>query len=430
LNICVIGMGYVGLVTAAVFADLGNEVVGADIDAAKIKRLGAGECPIYEPGLHEMLCRNLEERRLSFTSDTPAAVAASEVIFIAVSTPPGPEGLPDLDQVRAAARDIARGLTGHKIVVNKSTVPVGTGELVARILAEHGAADARFDVCSNPEFLREGSAIEDTLMPDRIVIGVSNHRAAERLLELYSPLARPTIITDVATAEMIKYASNSFLATKISFINVIADICEQVGADVTTVANAMGADRRIGHEFLQPGLGYGGSCFPKDVESLIAAAAAHGCDSALLRAVQEVNSARVGCFVKRMIQVMGDLAGKTIGVLGLSFKPNTDDLREAKAIELIRALLNRGAVVKAFDPVAMKKCAALLPQVQYAENVYQLARGCHALAVATEWNEFKLFNLARIKHLMAEPVIFDGRNILVPEKVRALGFRYYSVGRP
>lgn len=429
MNICVIGMGYVGLATAAVFADLGNDVIGADIDAAKIAALRAGEPPIFEPGLKEMLRRNLDESRISFTTDTAEAVRASEVVFIAVGTPANTDGDTDLSQVEAAARNIARGLTDYKIVVNKSTVPVGTGDLVARMIRGHAPPDARFDVCANPEFLREGSALEDTLAPDRIVIGVSDHQVAERLLELYRPLDRPIIVTDVATAEMIKYASNAFLATKISFINAIADICERVGADVTTVAHGMGADRRIGHDFLQPGLGYGGSCFPKDVQSLIATAAAHGCDFALLRAAQEINDSRVGRFIERMTEVMGTLDGKTIGVLGLSFKPNTDDLREAKAVELIRQLLGRGAAVRAHDPVAMEKCAALLPQVHYAHSAYEAARGCHALVVATEWNEFKLLNLARVKNAMAEPIIFDGRNTFAPEKVRALGFRYYGVGR-
>ena len=430
MNISVIGMGYVGLATAAVFADLGNDVVGVDSDAGKVESLRSGECPIFEPGLQEMLSRSRAEGRISFTTDTAAAVGACEIIFIAVGTPPGADGGTDLSQVRAAARDIARGINGYKIVVNKSTVPVGTGNLVADILRQHAPPGAQFDVCSNPEFLREGSAIEDTLAPDRIVIGVSNHEVAQKLLELYSPLERPLIVTDVATAEMIKHASNSFLAAKVSFINAIADICELVGADVSTVAHGMGADRRIGHEFLQPGLGYGGSCFPKDADSLISAAAARGYDFALLRAVQQVNDARVGRLVERMVEAMGDLEGKTVGVLGLAFKPNTDDLRESKAVGLVRALLERGAAVRAFDPAAMDKCAALLPQVQYAESVYEAARGCHALVVATDWNEFKLINLARVKDLMAEPVIFDGRNIFAPDKVRALGFRYYSVGRP
>jgi len=422
-------MGHVGLVTAVVFADLGNDVIGTDTDGDMIGRLADRECPIYEPGLQEMLCRNLDERRISFTTDTAQAVAASDIVFIAVSTPAGPDGSPDLSHVRAAALNIACGLDGYTIVVNKSTVPVGTGDLVARILAENRPADAQFDVCSNPEFLREGSAIEDTLAPDRIVIGVSNHQVAAKLIELYAPLDRPTIVTNIATAEMIKYASNTFLATKVSFINAIADICEAVGADVPTVAQAMGADHRIGHTFLQAGLGYGGACFSKDAESLIATAAAHGVDFSLLRAVQGVNNDRVPRLVARLGEALGGVEGKTIGVLGLAYKPNTDDLRGSKAVELIRALLDRGAAVRAFDPVAMPKCAELVPGVCYAENIYDLAPGCHALVVATEWNEFKLCNLARIKELMAEPVIFDGRNIFTPDKVRALGFTYLSVGR-
>jgi len=430
LNVCVIGAGYVGLVTAAVFADLGNEVVCADVDEAKVAQLRAGEVPIYEPGLAEMLCRNLEDGRLSFTTDTPEAVRGAEVVFIAVGSPPAADGRADLSQVRAAAEDIARGLNGYKIIVNKSTVPVGTGDLVARIIREHAPPDSSFDVCSNPEFLREGSAIKDTLMPDRIVIGVSNHQVASKLAELYAPLARPTMVTDVASAEMIKYASNSFLATKISFVNAIADLCELVGADVGLVTRGMGADPRIGPEFLQPGLGYGGSCFPKDADSLIATAASYGYDLELLRAVQAVNAARVGRLVSRMKKELGGLGGKTIGVLGLAFKPGTDDLREAKAVELCRALLGEGATVRAYDPAAMPKCAELLGQVCYLDSPYDMAEGCHALVVATEWNEFKLLNLARMAAVMAEPVIFDGRNIYEPEKVRKLGFRYYSMGRP
>ncbi|UCH34365.1 MAG: UDP-glucose/GDP-mannose dehydrogenase family protein [Armatimonadota bacterium] len=430
LDICVIGMGYVGLVTAAVFADMGNDVVGVEVDAEKVARLAAGECPIYEPGLQELLSRTLQEGRLSFTADTAAAVAASEVIFIAVNTPMGDNGLPDLSQVEAAACAIAPAASGRKIVVNKSTVPVGTGDVVARIVADNAPPGAEVDVCSNPEFLREGSAIEDAFNPDRIVIGASNGDAASKLVELYAPLNRPVIVTDVASAEMIKYASNSFLATKVSFINVIADICEEVGADVSAVAHGMGADRRIGHEYLQPGLGYGGSCLSRDAEALISTAAAAGCDFALLRAAQDVNHARVGRLVARMAEAMGGLDGRTVGVLGLAFKPDTDDLREAKAVELIRVLLERGAKVRAYDPVAMEKCAALLPDVAYAESADDAARGCDALVVATEWHEFKSMDLARIKALMSAPVIFDGRNAFSPERVRALGFRYYGIGRP
>jgi len=433
-------MGHVGLVTAAVFADLGNDVVGADVDAAKIACLRAGECPFYEPGLQELLHRNLEERRIAFTTDTAAAVSASDIVFITVGAADAGGDSLDAASLRAVALEVARGMGAsraqseparapRKLVVNKSTAPVGAGDAIMQTLEEHAPAGARFDFCANPEFLREGSAIEDALKPDRIVIGARDGDAAARLAELYAPLDRPIIITDVATAELIKYASNCFLATKISFINAIADMCELVGADAGAVAQGMGADHRIGHEFLQPGLGYGGSCFPKDVETLIAIAAARGCDFALLRAAREVNHSRVGRLVARMTEALAGVRGKTIGVLGLAFKPNTDDLREAKAVELIRALLAAGATVRAYDPEAMARCAALLPEVQYCENAYETACGCRALVVATEWNEFKSLNLARVRDVMAEAVIFDARNIFPPEKVRALGFRYYSVGR-
>lgn len=434
-------MGHVGLVTAAVFADLGNDVVGADVEAAKIAGLRAGQPPFYEPGLQELLCRNLEERRIAFTTDTAAAVAASEVVFITVGAADACGESLDATSLRAVALEIARGMgassgegdasrAARKLVVNKSTAPVGAGAAIMRILEQHAPPGAGFDFCSNPEFLREGSAIEDALAPDRIVIGAASRDAAARLEGLYAPLERPVIVTDIATAEMIKYASNCFLAAKISFVNAIADLCELVGADAGAVAQAMGADRRIGHEFLQAGLGYGGSCFPKDVETLIALAAARGYDFALLRAAQEVNAARVGRLVARMEEALGGLCGKTIAVLGLAFKPNTDDLRRAKAVELIRALLAAGAVVQAYDPAAMASCAALLPEVRYCASAYEAARGCQALVVATEWNEFKSLNLARVREVMAEAVVFDGRNIFAPEKVRALGFRYYSIGRP
>lgn len=430
MDLCIIGVGYVGLATAAVLANLGRHVFCVDADATRIECLRKGECPIHEPGLRESLCSNLENGRLSFTTDTPAAVHAADIVFIAVGTPVDANNCANLFHLRAAALDIASALNGPKLIVNKSTVPVGTGNLLAQIIRDNAPFDIGFDFCSNPEFLREGCALQDTLKPDRIIIGANDRGAAQKLVDLYAPLQRPIIITDIAAAEMIKYASNAFLATKISFINAIADICELVGADVSVVAEGMGLDPRIGPEFLKPGLGYGGSCLPKDAECFISSATAAGYDFSLLRAVQEVNDARVSRFVERMETALSDLRGKTIGVLGLAFKPNTDDLRDSRAVELVAALLDRGATVKAHDPVAMPKCAVRLPQVHYVKNPYEAARDADALVIATEWDEFKALDLERIRDLMARPVIFDGRNVYDPKSVRALGFRYHSVGRP
>ncbi|HTY81050.1 MAG TPA: UDP-glucose/GDP-mannose dehydrogenase family protein [Candidatus Bathyarchaeia archaeon] len=430
MNICVVGTGYVGLVTGAVFADLGNDVVCVDKDRDKIAALGAGRMPIYEPGLEEMVARNVGDHRLSFTSDLPAGIRHGDVIFIAVGTPPKDTGETDLSHVEAVAAEIGRSMERYKVVVNKSTVPVGTGELVREVIAKHQARAIEFDVVSNPEFLREGSAIEDTLRPDRIVIGAPTQQVAMTLVELYAPLERPMIITDLPSAEVIKYASNAFLAAKISFINAISNICEAAGADVTQVMKGMGLDTRIGGAFLQAGLGYGGSCFPKDVDSLIHTAGRLGYDFKLLRSVVEINRERATHLVETMTKALGPLDDLVIAVLGLAFKPNTDDMREAKSLEVVQLLSAAGARIRAYDPAAMDNARQLLPAtVTFSDSPYEAADGAHAVVLVTEWNEFRYLNLERLRTALKRPVIFDGRNLWEPERMRRLGFEYYSVGR-
>jgi UDPglucose 6-dehydrogenase len=430
MNICVVGTGYVGLVTGAVFADLGNDVVCVDNDHKKIEALRGGQMPIYEPGLEEMVIRNKADGRLTFATELPAAVRQSDVIFIAVGTPPKETGETDLSHVEAVAAQIGRSMERYKVVVNKSTVPVGTGEFVREVITRHQTRPMDFDVVSNPEFLREGSAIEDTLRPDRIVIGAPNQQVAMTLVELYAPLERPMIITDLPSAEVIKYASNAFLAAKISFINAIANICENAGADVSQVMKGMGLDSRIGMQFLQAGLGYGGSCFPKDVDSLIHTASRFGYDFKLLRSVVEINKERAAHLVDMMRKAMGGLEDKTIAVLGLAFKPNTDDMREAKSLEVVRLLHAAGAQVRAYDPVAMDNAKALMPaDVAFCESAYEAAAGADGVALLTEWNEFKYLNLDRLRGLLRRRLIFDARNLYEPERMRRLGFEYYSIGR-
>ena len=431
MNVCVIGTGYVGLVTGAVFSDLGNEVICVDKDESKVARLSEGIMPIYEPGLEEMVKRNMEEKRLSFTTDIAEGVRRSGVIFIAVGTPPKDDGETDLRFVEQVAREIAIHMDSYKVIVNKSTVPVGTGDFVRRTIMDHRRRTVEFDVVSNPEFLKEGSAISDSLNPERIVIGAPDQNVAMRLLELYAPLEVPMLVTDVESAEMIKYASNAFLANKISFINAIANICEKAGADVSLVAKGMGYDSRIGKEFLQAGLGFGGSCFPKDTLSLRHVASKFGEDTALFDAVVDVNKDRVPRFLRRIEERMGDLAGLTIGMLGLAFKPNTDDLREAKSIEIVQALQSKGAAIRAYDPIAMDNAKTLLSgNISYCDSAYDAAAGCDALVIVTDWNEFKLLNLDKLRANMKQAVVFDGRNIYAPEKMRKCGFEYFSIGRP
>ena len=430
MNICVVGTGYVGLVTGAVFADLGNDVVCVDKDRDKVAALKAGRMPIYEPGLEEMVARNAGDSRLSFTSDLGAGVRHADVVFIAVGTPPKDTGETDLSQVEAVAAEIGRSMDRYKVVVNKSTVPVGTGELVREVIARHQARPIEFDVVSNPEFLREGSAIEDTLRPDRIVIGAPTQHVAMRLVELYAPLERPMIITDLPSAEVIKYASNAFLAAKISFINAISNICEAAGADVSQVMKGMGLDPRIGGAFLQAGLGYGGSCFPKDVDSLIHTAGQLGYDFKLLRSVVEINRERAAHLVETVTKALGPLEDKTVAVLGLAFKPNTDDMREAKSIEVVGLLHGAGAQIRAYDPAAMDNARELLPAaVTFSASPYEAAEGAHAVVLVTEWNEFRYLNLERLRGLLKRPLICDGRNLWEPERMRRLGFEYHSVGR-
>lgn len=429
MNICVIGTGYVGLVTGVVFSDLGNEVVCVDFDKDKISKLKQGIPTIYEPGLKEMLQRNIKDDRLSFTSDLSEGMRKSEVIFICVGTPQRENGETDLSFVESAAGEIAENLDEYKIIANKSTVPVGTGDLVKRIIEKNRKEDVDFDVVSNPEFLREGTAIQDSLTPDRIVFGVPNKKVATKFLELYSPMERPMLVTDVNSAEIIKYASNAFLATKISFINAIADLCESAGANITDVSKGMGFDHRIGREFLNAGLGYGGSCFPKDIHSLMHTSRQHGIEFNLLEDVIEINKKRVDHFVGRIEKRFGGLKDVPIGVLGLAFKPDTDDLRDAKSIEVVRNLLAKGAKVSVYDPVAMKNAEKILPEVEFCKSSYDAAKGVCALVIITEWREFKLLNLERIKKDMKNPIIFDGRNIYNPERKRRLGFEYHSIGR-
>lgn len=429
MNITVVGTGYVGLVTGTVFADLGNEVICIDNVPEKIEMLNRGEMPIYEPGLKEMVIHNMSDGRLFFTTDMKDGTHRSDIIFIAVGTPPKENGETDLSQVEAVAREIARYLDKYKIIVNKSTVPVGTGDLVRDIIEKNKRRSVDFDVVSNPEFLREGSAIRDSIYPDRIVIGAPSQHVAMTLLELYASMERPMIITDVHSAEIIKYASNAFLATKISFINAIADICEKAGADVTQVAKGMGLDQRIGAHFLNPGLGFGGSCFPKDVDSLIHIAKRYGTDANLFQSVVNVNKQRAVHFVARIEERFEDLTGKTFGMLGLAFKPNTDDLREAKSLEIIKLLLERGAKVKVYDPVAMDNCRTIFPDITYSKSSYEAAEESDALLIVTEWNEFKLLNMEKLKSSLKQPIIFDGRNIYRPERKKRLGFEYYSIGR-
>lgn len=430
MNICVIGTGYVGLVTGCVFSDLGNEVICADSNTEKIAMLNRGEMPIYEPGLEEMVKRNVEDHRLSFTTETGKAVEIADVIFICVGTPPMETGDPNMSYVESAAKEIARSLNRYKVIVNKSTVPVGTGDMVRNIIETNRRRNVDFDVVSNPEFLREGSAIKDTLEPDRIVIGAPNQVVAMKILELYAPLERPMLITDVASAEMIKYASNAFLATKISFINSIANICDRVGADVMQVIKGMGYDHRIGAAFLNAGLGYGGSCFPKDSSALARTAERNNYDFKLLKSVMEVNREQTVRFIDRLREALGgSFEEMTIGVLGLAFKPNTDDMRDAKSLEIIQAVLDGGGAVHAYDPIAIENCREFFPHVCYTKNAYEAAEGADALVIVTEWNEFKLLNMDRIKGLMKRSLIFDGRNIYDPHRLRQHGFEYHCIGR-
>jgi UDPglucose 6-dehydrogenase len=419
----------VGLVTGTCFADLGNQVTCIDIDEAKIAKLKAGGMPIYEPGLEEMVRRNVQMDRLRFTTSYEEGIKDAEFIFIAVGTPSGVDGEADLKYVRMAAESIAAVMDHPLTIVNKSTVPVGTGDWVADIIEKHKVNDVNFAVVSNPEFLREGSAVLDFINPDRVVLGSLNQEAAERVAQLYLSLRTTIMITDLRTAEMIKYASNAYLANRISFINEIASICEALGADVKEVAVGMGYDKRIGSSYLDAGVGYGGSCFPKDVKALEHMASIHGCHPQLLRAVMEINRDQRRLVVQKLRDLLGTLDEKVIGILGLAFKPNTDDMRDAPAAEIIHLLQNEGARIKAYDPVAMEVAKGVLNNVTYCANAYEVAEGSDALVVMTEWNEFKHLDRARIKKAMRQPILIDGRNVYDVEEMQSLGFVYRGMGR-
>lgn len=428
-RIAVVGTGYVGLTTAACFADLGNEVCGIDTNEEVVGTLQQGRVPFFEPGLQEMIQRNCSLGRLSFTSCYEEGIPDSEFIFLAVGTPMGETGEADLAQVREAAATIGKQLRTGAIIVNKSTVPIGTGDLVSEIVNEHLTAPLGFSVVSNPEFLREGSAIHDFMHPDRVVIGSHEADGARRVAELYKPLDAHVLVTNLYTAEMVKYASNAFLATKISFINEIARICEKLDADVRVVAQGMGMDQRIGPAFLDAGVGFGGSCFPKDVMALAQMSESIGAHPQMLNAVMDINREQPSRLVEKLHEVIGSLRGITVGVLGLSFKPNTDDMREAPSLTLINALFKRGALVKAYDPAAVERARRLVPDVAMQRDAYAVARGADALVIVTEWNEFRQLDLARVKRLMKRPVIIDGRNIYDPEEMKAMGIVYRGVGR-
>ena len=428
-NLTVVGVGHVGLVTGACFADLGNRVVALDTDRERIAGLKRGQMPIYEPGLEELVARNVAAERLSFTTSYEEAIREAEFVFIAVGTPGGTEGEADLKHIRQAAESIAQAMIAPLIIVNKSTVPVGTGDWVADIIKSHQKGSIPFSVVSNPEFLREGAAISDFMQPSRTVLGCTDPRAAEKVAQLHLPLRAPIMITDLRTAEMIKYASNAFLATKISFINEIANICEALGADIKEVATGMGYDPRINQHFLEAGLGYGGSCFPKDVKALAYMAGEKGRHPQLLQAVMEINDDRLSLLVEKTRQVLGDLDGKVIGLLGLTFKPNTDDLREAPALQVAQMLSDLGARLRAYDPVGMDRAAELVPEIEMASDPYAMAEGCDAIVVCTEWNEFLQLDFQRIQDRMRQPVIVDGRNIYDPKQMARLGFKYLGFGQ-
>jgi UDPglucose 6-dehydrogenase len=429
MKLTLIGTGYVGLVTGACFAEVGHHVVCVDNDEAKVKLLKAGGIPIYEPDLDELVRKNTAAGRLSFTTSTAEGVQKSDVIFIAVPTPPLPDGSVDLSFIEKVARDTANAMTDYKIIVDKSTVPVKTGEKVAETIKRYCAAKVDFDVVSNPEFLREGFAVGDLMKPDRIVIGTRSARPVAAMKEIYAPFNAPIVVTDINSAELIKHASNSFLALKISYINAIAAICENTGANVQEVAAGMGMDERIGHRFLNAGLGFGGSCFPKDLTAFVKIAEQVGYDFRLLKEVQRINAEQMDRFVKKIIDTLWVLKGKKIGVLGLAFKQNTDDVRMSPAIELCQRLQREGATLRVHDPKAMDKAGAILKDATCVDDMNEVAEGCDALVVATEWDEFKKLDLDRARKLLTHPIMFDGRNLFDRSEMERLGWIYKSVGR-
>ncbi|NQT23332.1 MAG: UDP-glucose/GDP-mannose dehydrogenase family protein [Candidatus Omnitrophica bacterium] len=429
MNISIIGTGYVGLVTGTCFADLGNNVICADSDKEKLQTLKKGKIPIYEPGLEEMFKRNEQKGRLKFTSSIKDAVLKSDIIFICVGTPSKENGEANLLYIEKVSKDIAQNIKSYKLIVEKSTVPVETGERVKEVIRSFKKNKANFDVASNPEFLREGSAVEDFMHPDRIVIGVESKRAKDLLAELYRPLKAPLVVTDIKGAEIIKHASNSFLATKISFINAISNICEKVGADVTKIARGIGLDKRISTSFLNAGIGYGGSCFPKDVNAFIHIADKLGYDFGLLREVKKINEHQKDFLINKIEHMLWNLPDKTIAVLGLSFKPDTDDLRSAPALDIIERLKNAGCIIKVYDPKAMPKAKKILKGVKFCKNAYEAASKSDCLVILTDWNEFKELDFKKIKKKLHQPVIIDGRNIYDPKKMKKMGFRYTGIGR-
>ena len=433
-SITVVGTGYVGLVTGACLADFGNTVTCVDTDKAKIERMAALELPFFEPGLPEVVARNVKEQRLRFSSDLQGALKKSRVVFITVGTPPGPDGSADTSAIYAVARTVAQNMSGYTLVVQKSTAPVGTARSLAGYIRRYARRGAEFDVASNPEFLREGSAIETFMRPDRIVIGAESKRAAKILRKIHDPLfllETPMVVTTLETAELIKYASNSFLATKISFINEIANLCEALGADVKTVAKGMGMDRRIGSKFLHAGPGYGGSCFPKDTLALSSFARAAGVRTDIVDGTIAANERQMKLMVEKIVRAVGSPRGKRVAVLGLTFKPNTDDLRESPALTILAGLKRRGIKVRAFDPVAMPQVRRRpgFRGVEFAADAYEAARGADAVAIITEWNEFRNMNLARLRRLMRHPVLCDLRNLYDPDEVEAAGMKHVGVGR-
>ncbi len=428
MRISVVGTGYVGLVTGSCFADLGNTVICVDVDKKKIQELKKGIVPIFEPGLEEIIRRN-KGHRLFFTTDLAKAVQTTDFIFIAVSTPPGKEGEADITNVKAVAKGIAKSLDRYKIIVNKSTVPIGMGDVVTQIIIKNSSKEVLFDVVSNPEFLREGSAVTDLLRPERVVIGATRRSAAQKVAEIYKSLHCPILITDLKSAEMIKYASNAFLATKISFINEIANLCDRVGADILQVTKGMSYDSRIGGQFFNSGLGFGGSCFPKDVAALVDIGSKSGYPFRILPKVLEVNHRQRLSFIEKVRKTIGPLKGKTLAVWGLSFKPNTDDMREAPSLTILPALQSGGAKIKVYDPVSMGKARKYFQKVIYCKSPYEAARGSDAVLVLTDWNEFKQIDFNKLKSLVKKPILLDGRNMYDSQELTEKGFAYSGMGR-
>jgi UDPglucose 6-dehydrogenase len=432
MNIAVIGTGYVGLVTGACLAEFGVHVTCVDKDVDKIAMLQKGQIPIYEPGLAELVGKNTASGRLVFTTDIAGAIRSALAVFIAVGTPPRGDGSANMAFVEDVAETISKNLNDYKVIVTKSTVPVGTGQRLKEIIGKNLKEQVDFDIVSNPEFLREGSAIEDFLRPNRVVIGASSQQAVAIMKDLFRPLyllETPFVVTDIATAELIKYASNAFLATKISFINDMANLCERVGADVRLVAKGMGLDGRIGSKFLHPGPGYGGSCFPKDTTALLQIAKEKGYDLELLKSVIEVNARQRSIMIEKISKALGSLKGKTLGVLGLAFKPNTDDIRESPAIDIIQALLKKGVQIRAYDPAAMSEAGKIVKDITYCEDAYDAARDADAVVLLTEWNEFRNLDLERLRSCLRQPVFIDLRNVYDDQRMSRVGFRYYSVGK-